>query len=204
MNPKILSTLVIVVVAAGCAAAPHKPAALAKKGPPQPEAFDGERATLPIKRAQTDAEGKPMLIYTPLALNGAYFSFIECEGYVSAEGTLLDFSIHQTEDYKLKSARVVLRPEPIRVKLAPPGGSVMAYQVSDQTTYTDLNGDSILDTMVQYTHQHIKEFILLDNQWIQVKPYGMGRINKHPELVTGLSGEKYRFEDSAWKLIPGK
>ncbi len=77
-----------------------------------------------------------------------------------------------------------------------------AYQVTNETSYTDLNGDSILDTMMQYTHTHTKKFILLGNQWIQVKPYAMLRRDEHPELVTGLSGEKYKFEDSAWKLIP--
>ncbi|HEY9249446.1 MAG TPA: hypothetical protein VIO38_09955 [Rariglobus sp.] len=99
MNPKIFPALVVVAVAAGCASAPPTPAAPTKKSPPQPEAYDDDRATLPIKRTQTDGEGKPVLIYTPLALRGAYFSFIEREGIVSAESTLLDFSIHQTEDY---------------------------------------------------------------------------------------------------------
>ena len=165
-------------------------------------AYDDDRATLPIKRAQKDSEGKPVLIYTPLALRGAYFSFIEREGNVSAEGTLLDLSIQQSEAYKLKNATITLRPEPIRYEAAPPGGQVGAYQVTNETTYTDLNGDSILDIMVQYTHPHTKKFILLGNQWIQVKPYGMKRRDEHPELVTDLSGEKYIFEDSAWKLIP--
>ena len=198
MNLTNFATLVVVVVAAGCASAPPQ------KGPPQPEAYDDARATLPIKRAQTDNEGKPVLIYTPLALRGAYFSFIEREGSVSAEGTLLDFSIHQTEAYKLKSATITLRPKPTQYETAPPSGQVAAYQITNATTYTDLNGDSILDIMVQYIHPHTKKFILLTDRWVQVNPYGKKSRDEHPELVTGLSGEKYKFEDSAWKLIPGK
>ena len=123
---------------------------------------------------------------------------------MSAEGTLLDFTIHQAENYKLKSATIALRPEPSRYQMEPPGGQIAASHVTNETTYTDLNGDSILDTMVQYIHPHTKKFILLGDRWIQVKPYGMLRRDEHPELVTGLSGEKYKFEDSAWKLIPGK
>ena len=167
-------------------------------------AFDDDRATLPIKRAETDVRGIPFVIYTPLALKGAYFSFSEREGIVSAEGTLLDFSIQQSEDYKLKSATLSLRPEPIRYVAAPPSGPVGAYQVTNETTYTDLNGDSILDTMVQYKPFDRKKFILLGNQWVQVKPYGKKSRDEHPELVTGLAGEKYKFEDSAWRLLPGK
>lgn len=204
MPPKTLTILIVTLLAAGCSSTPPKAAAPTKKGPPQPMAYDDDRATLPIKRAQTDRKGNPFLIYTPLALKGAYFSFSESEGNVSAEGTLLDFSIQQTENYKLKSTTISLRPEPIRYESAPPGGQIGAYQVTNETTYTDLNGDSILDTMVQYEHLDIKKFILLANRWIQVKPYGKLGRDEHPELVTGLSGEKYKFEDSAWRLLPGK
>jgi hypothetical protein len=204
MTPKSFTALVIVSLAAGCASAPPKAPAPTKKGPPQPMAYDDDRATLPIKRAQTDSQGKPVLIYTPLALKGAYFSFIEREGNVSAEGTLFDFSIHQTEAYKLKSATITLRPELIRYEAAPPGGSVAEYHITNATTYTDLNGDSILDIMVQYIHPHTKKFILLTNQWVQVKPYGKKSRDEHPELVTGLSGEKYEFADSGWRLVPAK
>jgi len=204
MNPKVFTALIVIVLTAGCASAPTKAPAPTKKGPPQPMAYDDDRATLPIKRTQTDNEGKPFLIYTPLDLKGSYFSFIEREGSVSAEGTLLDFSIHQTEDYKLKSATISLRPEPLRYQAAAPGGQVAAYQVTNETSYTDLNGDSILDTMVQYIRPNTKKFILLGNQWIQVQPYRMLRRDEHPELATGLSGEKYEFSDSGWRLVPTK
>jgi len=204
MTPKSFTALVIVSLAAGCASAPPNAPAPTKKGPPQPMAYDDDRATLPIKRAHTDSKGKPWLIYTPLALKGAYFSFSEDEDNVYAEGTLLDFFINQTDDYKLKSFTLVLRPEPVRMKFTPPGERVGAYQVTNQTSYTDLNGDSILDTMLQYKATWKSEkFILLGNQWIQVQPSPTRR-RTDPKQATGLSGEKYEFADSGWRLVPPK
>jgi hypothetical protein len=117
----------------------------------------------------------------PTKQAGAFFSFHESEESVSAEG-----------------------PEPSKYQSSPPGRQIAAYQVTNETTYTDLNGDSILDIMVQYARSDTKKFILLNNQWIQVKLYGMKRHDEHPELVNGFSGEKYQFEDSTWKLIPNK
>ncbi len=166
---------------------------------------DDGKMVLPVSRTSTTSSGTTVFYYPHLSLKGTNFSFVEFteqgeQLYVESE--LLDFSLTQTGDHKLQGATITLRPAPQIYKMGPPGGQIAGYPIINTTHYTDLNGDSILDTMVQYTHPNTKKFILLGNQWIQVKPYRMLRRDEHPELATGLSGEKYEFSDSGWRLVP--
>jgi hypothetical protein len=205
MNPKIFTALIVVVLAAGCASAPPKAASPANNTPPATIMHDDGEMILPVSRTSATTNGTPVFFHPRLTLKGTDFLFVEFSEHgegLNAESALLDFSLAQTGDHKLQSATITLRPAPQIYKRDPPDGP-SAWPITNITSYTDLNGDSILDTMRQSKLKDEKWFILLGNQWIQVQRSRTMR-RTDPKQATGLSGEKYEFADSVWRLVPAK
>lgn len=87
-------------------------------------------------------------------------------------------------------------PVPERYK-----GQAMSRRVNkvNQTSYKDLNGDSILDVMDSEANSHgfLGRYILFNNSWIPVRNYKA----KTPKAETSLDGKTtYTFENDKWVI----
>ncbi len=117
----------------------------------------------------------------------------------SHHSRLMDYQLTTGPGGALANAWVVLRAEPEKHRPAPRGAQAASYPDSRWTVYTDIDGDSVFDTMVKVGPKQDETYILYRNTWIEVA-------NQKAKFTVGsvvrakADGPEYVFKGHAWEL----
>jgi hypothetical protein len=134
--------------------------------------------------------------YEPVHLSNATLRLSEFRKSLISYSTLFDFDLNLKSKNQLGSFRMILRPEP-QNQVAPPPGAATWRPVTRWTVYDDLNGDSVLDTMIQRGPELHSSFILVKNSWVEVGNLRAGwRLGSVRALKTK---QTYVFENGGWR-----
>ena len=142
--------------------------------------------------------GKTQVHYHPLQFQNAQFTFGEQGNRLWADSELLEFTLKRDDTNHLQRFTLTLQPEPVRYSSGEPGAQAMRLE-TPTTTYEDMNGDSILDVMIQHRPENSRAFILSNNQWIEIRPLSKAGIDLRQ--VKALSGIVYKFKDPEWQPV---
>jgi hypothetical protein len=117
----------------------------------------------------------------------------------SHHSRLMDYDLTTGPGGTLTNAWVLLRAEPEKTRPAPRGAQAASYPDSRWTVYTDIDGDSVFDTMVKVGPGQQETYILYRNTWIEVG-------NQMAKFIVGsvarakADGAEYIFKGHAWEL----
>ena len=121
------------------------------------------------------------------------------ESDATDKSQLLTYALTTRPDRTLANAWVLLRAEPEKLRPAPPGGQKASYPDSRWTVYTDIDGDSVFDTMVKVGPKQDETYILYRNTWIQVGDQ-MAKFTAGSVVRAKADGAEYVFKGHAWEL----
>ena len=162
----------------------------------QLEARDADDYLRP-KVVRTQDDGR--VYYQHIILKNTGFQFSETEKMLTCYSDLFDYDISKDKDNHLTNFRLYLKADSKDLYRSMPGrGSLIP--LLNSTSYQDLNGDSVLDTMSKSGPQGSSTSILYKNTWLEV--YGDKR-----GLAVGRSAfsihtkTTYVFKGSGWEVM---
>ena len=117
-----------------------------------------------------------------------------------AEGStnLVDYDVQHDATGRLTRLWLALYTDPKRMFVLAPGEQTAIPQAA-QTVYEDLNGDSVLDTMVQSGPNGTRSYILYRNSWVLVGTYMSGFEIGRPVFSFDRK-TKYIFVNNQWQI----
>lgn len=140
-----------------------------------------------------DAENFP---HSVILKNGT-FGFSEHGESLRCSSNLVDFDLKLKDGDQLENFSMILRIEPAQYLDVP--GRPAYYPLTKKTVYNDLDGDSVLDTMVKIGPKFQETYILSNNTWIQGENSRvLWKFRKKVRAVN--TGETYIFDNGGWKL----
>ncbi len=144
-----------------------------------------------VVRIQTDG-GK---FYQRIDLGQANFKFFERPRQIKGWSRLLDFSFFLNDANALSRFQMILRAEGEKYSPAPIGGQAVGVPASRWTVYNDLDGDTVLDTMLKVGPGLHETYILHENAWIRVGSSKAKMLRTHslPDRIP------YSFKDGKWQ-----
>ena len=117
----------------------------------------------------------------------------------SHDGRLLWYRLTTGSGGTLANAWVLLRAEPEKHRPAPPGGQAGSYPDSRWTVYTDIDGDSVFDTMVKVGPKQEETYILYGNTWIRVGDQ-KAKFTVGSVVRAKADGTDYVFKGHGWEI----
>jgi hypothetical protein len=135
--------------------------------------------------------------YQRIILNNASFQFLENKKTLSCYSNFVDYDVSEDEENHLSNFRLHLQSSSERAFRSEPGrGSLIP--LSNSTLYQDLNGDSVLDTMIKHGPQGHGSYILYKDAWVQVNNSKMGfAIGR--AVFANQTKTTYIFNKNAWE-----
>jgi len=117
----------------------------------------------------------------------------------SHDSPLLSYQLTTAPGGTLANAWVLLRAEPEKHRPAPRGAQAASYPDSRWTVYTDIDGDSVFDTMVKVGPQQEETYILYRNTWIEVGNQ-MAKFTDGSVTRAKADAAEYVFKGHAWEI----
>jgi hypothetical protein len=117
----------------------------------------------------------------------------------SHESRLLRYQLTTGPGGTLANAWVLLRAEPEKLRPAAPGDQRASIPDSRWTVYTDIDGDSVFDTMVKVGPNQEETYILYRNTWIEVGN-SMARFTVGSVARANAGAAEYVFKGHAWEI----
>jgi hypothetical protein len=121
------------------------------------------------------------------------------ESNATDQSQLLTYKLTTDPSGTLAHAWVLLRAEPEKLRPAPRGGQAASYPDSRWTVYTDIDGDSVFDTMVKVGPKQQETYFLYRNTWVQVGDQ-MAIFTIGSTARAKADGAEYVFKRHAWEL----
>jgi hypothetical protein len=122
----------------------------------------------------------------------------------SHDSRLLSYQLTTGPGGTLANAWLLLRAEPQKFRPGPRvadprGAQAASYPDSRWTVYTDIDGDSVFDSMVKVGPKETETYILYRNTWIEVgcsmATFTVGSVTR-----AKADGTDYVFKGHAWEI----
>jgi len=152
---------------------------------------------LQVVRVQNDG-GKH---YQKIRIGDEQFSFFERGRELRCRSNSLAFRVFKDKDGSLSSFNVLVRQDhPVTYKSPPHPSQSLGKPLTSRTAYHDLDGDTVLDTMVKIGPDLHEAYILHHNTWLHVRNSKVKW--EYRKSVMDVKGErKYAFQDGKWAAI---
>jgi len=167
-------------------------------GADQPAATTVDKAPAEIHPQIVRSQDDGRVYYQQIILKNSAFHFSENQKSLSCFSDLFNYDFTKDEKNNLARFRLNLQANTEQVHQTVPGsGSSIA--LSNSTLYQDLNGDSVLDTMVKHGPQGHGRYILYKNSWIHVNDSMVG-FAIGSRVISIESKVGYVFVKNEWEI----
>lgn len=152
------------------------------------------------KVARTQDDGG--VFYQRISLKNDNIQFFERGKSLNSYGRYVDYTVGQDDAGHLTGFHLTLSADANtqqRYQSTPGGQSLLP--LFNSTSYQDLDGDSVLDTMIKNGPQGSGCYILYQNKWTEVRRYMTGLAADRPALSPD-GKTKYVFLKGHWETTP--
>jgi hypothetical protein len=137
--------------------------------------------------------------YEPIALKEGSLKIQESNEHLSLQNEFFDFDVKRDKNH-LTEFDLRLEADSNQPLHFNPGKEVQHpfTPLSNSTTYSDLNGDSVLDTMIQRGPNKLSCFIMYHDTWVKVNNYMNGFASK--TAYSRFNNTSYVFSPDGWEV----